>query len=104
MPTRVSARRMSDWKITTRITNNEPRKLLSSQLSVNRPSSCEPTKAPATTSRPTTICIVRVPRMSSAIAVDHVGDDQDVEHILPSHPWDQAEVLFHRGLGLDAPV
>jgi hypothetical protein len=29
--------------------------------------------------------------------VNHIGDDQDVEHILPSQLGDQAEVLFHRG-------
>ncbi len=50
------------------ITNNDPRKLLSSQLSVNRPRICEPTNATADDhAAPATICIVRVPRISNAI-------------------------------------
>ncbi len=58
---------MSAWKITTRITNNEPRKLFKSQLRVNSPSTCDATNAPPTITIPTTICIVRVPRIKSAI-------------------------------------
>src|SRR5512134_3038918 len=64
-PILARARRISLWKITTRMMMSPPRKFPTSHWNVTIPSFLERTNIPIRSRRPNSICTARVPRMNN---------------------------------------